>query len=98
MKKLFFLFVILCAVFAAHAAAAEGVNMRAKQPFYGTEFDVYRTEDMPANWFKTYDGYYVTRRLDTNWVYGISTPYGMELTDILVGSVDPHTVPELNHK
>ncbi|MBQ9565283.1 MAG: hypothetical protein IJU98_06820 [Synergistaceae bacterium] len=95
MRKLFFLFTILCFSLAASAALSADFHMRAKQPFYGTEFDVYRTADMPANWFKTYDGYYVTRRLDTNWVYGRSTSGGLEMTDILVGSVDPRSVAGL---
>ena len=99
MKKLFFLFSLYAAVTALSVcpALAAEVNMRARQPFYGTEFDVYRTPDMPANWFKTYDGYYVTRRLDANWVYGRVTPNGVEFTDILVGSIDPGAAPELGN-
>lgn len=97
MKKLFFLFLlhVMSATLAVCPALAAGVNMRAKQPCYGTEFDVYRTADMPANWFKTYDGYYVTRRIDANWVYGRVTSGGLAMTDILVGSIDPHVVTEL---
>lgn len=94
MRKLFLCLAI--AALTACPAGAASMTMRARQPFYGTEFDVYRTTDMPANWFKTYDGYYVTRRLDTNWVYGRVTPNGLTFTDILVGSVDPADVPELN--
>ena len=103
MKKVF----LLCAAFLmaavppALAAPLQGessraVNMRARQAALPLEFDVYRTADMPANWFKTWDGYYVTRRLDTNWVYGRVTPGGLAFTDIIVGTVDPRTVPELN--
>lgn len=77
-------------------AFAEPRPMKARQAAFRLEFKVYRTEDMPANWFKTYDGFYVTRRIDNNWVYGQHTMDGMNMTDILVGSIDPSTVPELN--
>ena len=72
------------------------VPMRVRQRAFDLEFKVYRTNDMPANWFKTYDGYYVTKRIDNNWVYGQRTMDGMRMTDILVGSADPSGIPELN--
>ena len=70
--------------------------MTVRQKSIELEFQVYRTPDMPANWFKTYDEYFVTKRIDNNWVYGIRTTEGMKRTGILVGSIDPAEVPELN--
>jgi hypothetical protein len=76
-------------------AASEPITIR--QPRYKFDFKVYRTKDMPVAWYKTYDGYYVTRRLaDENWVYGKAGIRGLEATDILVGSVNPAAVRELN--
>ena len=75
---------------------AEPRPIKARQQSLNLEFQVYRTTDMPPNWFKTYDGFYVTKRIDNNWVYGQHTMAGMKMTDIIVGSDDPATVPELN--
>lgn len=96
MKKSLFLLcaalVLPVAFLGAHPALGAPRPMRVRQAAYDFEFDVYRTDDMPANWFKTYDGYYVARRLDTNWVYGRQTGSGWVMTDVLVGSVDPRRV------
>jgi hypothetical protein len=70
-------------------------SMKVFQPKYNFEFEVYRTEDMPANWYKTYDEYYVTKVIGGNWVYGNANGKSMILTDILVGSVNPEEVKEL---
>lgn len=95
-KKIFMLVILFAGINFMDYAFAEPRPMKARQAAFRLEFKVYRTEDMPANWFKTYDGFYVTRRIDNNWVYGQHTMDGMKMTDILVGSVDPSTMPELN--
>ena len=97
MIKKCFLFVILFAqINFSGYALAEPRPMKARQSAFRLEFEVYRTEDMPPNWFRTYDGFYVTKRIDNNWVYGQRTMEGMKMTNIIVGSVDPSDMPELN--
>lgn len=97
MIKKCFLFVILSAqINFSGYALAEPRPMKARQSAFRLEFEVYRTEDMPPNWFRTYDGFYVTKRIDNNWVYGQRTMDGMKMTNIIVGSVDPSDMPELN--
>ena len=59
------------------------------------ESRVYRTPDMPANWYKTYDGYYVFKGIDNNWIYGTQSQQGIVATKIVVGSVNPKEVKEL---
>ena len=44
-------------------ALAAQQSMKVFQPMYNFEFEVYRTADTPANWFKTHDGYFVTRAI-----------------------------------
>ena len=98
MKKLlgiiltFTCLLIICAT----AAFAASQSMKVRQPQYNFDFDVYRTNDMQANWYKTYDEYYVTKRNDGNWVYGKAGGQGLMMTNIVVGSVNPAHVAELN--
>lgn len=95
-KKIFMLVILFAGINFTDYAFSEPRPMKARQAAFPLEFKVYRTNDMPANWFKTYDGFYVTRRIDNNWVYGRQTVDGMKMTDILVGTVDPSSMPELN--
>ena len=72
-------------LFSRGMALAASQTMKVLQPRYNFEFEVYRTADMPANWFKTHDGYYVTRDLGGDWVYGRPDGNSVTLTDIMVG-------------
>ena len=88
MKKRYFVFmalVIIFLLFSQSVALAAPPPVRAFQIRYNFEFVVYRTEDMPANWFRTYDGYYVTRALGGDWVYGEMSQYGIMPTNMIVG-------------
>jgi hypothetical protein len=92
-----FLSVSLTILLNASIAFAVPESVKIYQPQYNFSFNAYRTRDMPIAWYKTYDGYYVTRRLpDENWVYGKVTARGLEMTDILVGSVNPAALRELH--
>jgi len=99
MKKRYFVFmalVISFLLFSQGMAWARPRPVRAFQLRYNFEFVVYRTEDMPANWFRTYDGYYVTRVAGGDWVYGELLYYGIAPTNMIVGP-EIHTATELNH-
>ena len=87
MKRRYFVFmalVISFLLFSQGMALAVPQPVRAFQLRYNFEIVVYRTEDMPANWFRTYDGYYVTRALGGDWVYGELSQYGIMSTNMLV--------------
>jgi hypothetical protein len=99
MKKRYFVFVALVIsflLFSQGIALAAPQPVRAFQLRFHFEFVVYRTEDMPANWFRTYDGYYVTRALGGDWVYGELSQYGIMSTNILVNP-EYHRTTELFH-
>ena len=93
MKKRNFVVVVLVVGFLLFSqqsmALAVQQSMRAVQSRFNLEFEVYRTADMPANWFRTFDGYYVTRAIGGNWIYGVRSQHGIMATNMLVGSVNP---------
>ena len=83
-------------ILQADISLAAPSPVKVYQPVYGFEFYVYRTHDMPANWYKTYDDYYVIKRSDGNWVYGKQSGTELTSTAIFVGTVNPAQIAELN--
>jgi len=95
MKKRYFVFVALVVgflLFSQAMALAGPQPMRAIQLRLNLEFWVYRTPDMPANWFRTFDGHYVTRVIGGDWIYGVLTQYGIMRTNMLVGTASHGTM------
>ncbi len=74
---------------------AEPEPIQVQQSSLGLDFKVYRTDDMPDGWYKTYDNFFVTQRADDSWVYGRPTKKGLVATKNLVGAVDPNKISNL---
>ena len=99
MKKRYFVIMALIIgflLFSQGMASATPQSVRAFQLRDNFEFVVYRTEDMPANWFRTYEGHYVTRALGGDWVYGELSPYGLVPVYMLVAP-ENHMTTELRY-
>lgn len=98
MKKyaasIFFLFFVLTLTFVplgANAKVYVAEPLLVNQPSYaGMRFYVYRPyNNMPKNWYITFDGYPVTKNGDGVWVYGTFSGPNLVATNYIVGSVVP---------
>ncbi len=94
MKK-FLLCMMFVALMCGEAFSRSGPIL-AFQPAYNfIRFYMYRPDNVPKNFYATYDGYLIYRNKKGVWFYASAEQNGIMKTNYIVGSVVPSTMVEI---